>query len=51
MAREAVCISSNEIEASVFARRRYIKRGGKVGIKIFPEKTITAKPAETRMGS
>ena len=42
---------SNQIEAARVAMTRYIKRGGKVWIKIFPDKPITAKPAETRMGS
>ena len=44
-------IKSNQIEAARVAMTRYIKRGGKVWIKIFPDKPITAKPAETRMGS
>ena len=44
-------VKSNQIEASRVAMTRYIKRGGKVWIKIFPDKPITAKPAETRMGS
>ena len=44
-------ITSNQIEAARIAMTRYIKRGGKVWIKIFPDKPITAKPAETRMGS
>ena len=44
-------IRSNQIEAARVAMTRYIKRGGKVWIKIFPDKPITAKPAETRMGS
>ena len=41
----------NQIEAARVAMTRYIKRGGKVWIKIFPDKPVTAKPAETRMGS
>ncbi|MBN2852433.1 MAG: 50S ribosomal protein L16 [Clostridia bacterium] len=44
-------ITSNQIEAARVAMTRYIKRGGKVWIKIFPHKPVTAKPAETRMGS
>ncbi|MBQ0110608.1 MAG: 50S ribosomal protein L16 [Oscillospiraceae bacterium] len=44
-------ISSNQIEAARVAMTRYIKRGGQVWIKIFPDKPITEKPAETRMGS
>ena len=44
-------IKSNQIEAARIAINRYIKRGGKVWIKIFPDKPVTAKPAETRMGS
>jgi large subunit ribosomal protein L16 len=44
-------ISSRQIEAARVAMTRFIKRGGKVWIKIFPDKPITAKPAETRMGS
>ncbi len=44
-------ITSNQIEAARVAMTRYIKRGGKVWIKIFPDKPVTAKPAETRMGS
>lgn len=44
-------ITSNQIEAARIAMTRYIKRGGKVWIKIFPDKPVTAKPAETRMGS
>ena len=43
-------IKSNQIEAARVAMTRYIKRGGKVWIKIFPDKPITKKPAETRMG-
>ena len=44
-------ITGNQIEAARIAMTRYIKRGGKVWIKIFPDKPVTAKPAETRMGS
>ena len=44
-------IKSNQIEAARVALTRYLKRGGKVWIKIFPDKPVTAKPAETRMGS
>ena len=44
-------ITSNQIEAARQAMTRYTKRGGQVWIKIFPDKPITAKPAETRMGS
>ena len=44
-------ITSNQIEAARVAMTRYIKRGGQVWIKIFPDKPVTAKPAETRMGS
>ena len=44
-------LSSQQIEAARIAMMRHIKRGGKVWIKIFPDKPITAKPAETRMGS
>ena len=44
-------ITSNQIEAARVAMTRYVKRGGKVWIKIFPDKPITKKPAETRMGS
>ena len=48
---EPCWITSNQIEAARIAMTRYIKRGGKVWIKIFPDKPITEKPAETRMGS
>ncbi|MBR4029993.1 MAG: 50S ribosomal protein L16 [Clostridia bacterium] len=44
-------ITSNQIEAARIAMTRYTKRGGKVWIKIFPDKPVTSKPAETRMGS
>ena len=50
-ALEPAWITSNQIEAARIAMTRYIKRGGKVWIKIFPDKPITDKPAETRMGS
>ena len=50
-ALEASWITSNQIEAARIAMTRYIKRGGKVWIKIFPDKPVTEKPAETRMGS
>ena len=49
-AQDAAFITSNQIEAARIAMTRYIKRGGKVWIKIFPDKPITKKPAETRMG-
>ncbi|MCI9016757.1 MAG: 50S ribosomal protein L16 [Clostridia bacterium] len=49
-ALEAAWITSNQIEAARIAMTRHIKRGGKVWIKIFPDKPITKKPAETRMG-
>lgn len=48
---EPAWITSNQIEAARIAMTRYIKRGGKVWIKIFPHKSVTKKPAETRMGS
>ena len=51
VALEPAWITSNQIEAARIAMTRYIKRGGQVWIKIFPDKPITAKPAETRMGS
>ena len=51
VATEPCWIKSNQIEAARVAMTRYIKRGGKVWIKIFPDKPITQKPAETRMGS
>ena len=50
-ATEPAWITSNQIEAARIAMTRYIKRGGKVWIKIFPDKPVTEKPAETRMGS
>ena len=51
IATEPCWIKSNQIEAARIAMTRYIKRGGKVWIKIFPDKPVTAQPAETRMGS
>lgn len=48
---EPAWITSNQIESARIAMTRYIKRGGQVWIKIFPDKPVTAKPAETRMGS
>ena len=51
VATEPAWISSKQIEAARIAMTRYIKRGGQVWIKIFPDKPITQKPAETRMGS
>ncbi|MBR9946117.1 MAG: 50S ribosomal protein L16 [Lachnospiraceae bacterium] len=51
VALEPCWIKSNQIEAARIAMTRYIKRGGKVWIKIFPDKPVTNKPAETRMGS
>ena len=51
VAMEPAWIKSNHIEAARVAMTRYIKRGGKVWIKIFPDKPVTTKPAETRMGS
>ena len=51
VATEPAWITSNQIEAARIAMTRYIKRGGNVWIKIFPDKPITEKPAETRMGS
>lgn len=50
-ATEPAWITSNQIEAARIAMTRYIKRGGQVWIKIFPDKPVTQKPAETRMGS
>ena len=50
-ATEPCWLTSNQIEAARIAMTRYIKRGGQVWIKIFPDKPITEKPAETRMGS
>ncbi|MDD4772295.1 MAG: 50S ribosomal protein L16 [Eubacteriales bacterium] len=51
IAMEPAWITSNQIEASRIAMTRYIRRGGQVWIKIFPDKPVTEKPAETRMGS
>jgi large subunit ribosomal protein L16 len=51
VALEPAWITSNQIEAARVAMTRYIKRGGQVWIKIFPDKPVTEKPAETRMGS
>ena len=51
VATEPAWITSQQIEAARIAMTRYIKRGGNVWIKIFPDKPITEKPAETRMGS
>jgi len=51
VASEPAWIKSNQIEAARVAMTRYIKRGGKVWIDIFPDKPVTTKPAETRMGS
>ena len=51
VALEPAWITSNQIEAARIAMTRYTKRGGRVWIKIFPDKPITEKPAETRMGS
>ena len=50
-ATEPAWITSNQIEAARIAMTRYTKRGGQVWIKIFPDKPVTQKPAETRMGS
>ncbi len=51
VALEPGWITANQIEAARIAMTRYIKRGGQVWIKIFPDKPVTEKPAETRMGS
>lgn len=51
MALEPSWITSNQIEAARVAMTRYIKRGGRVWVNIFPHKPVTKKPAETRMGS
>ena len=51
IAMEPAWIKSNQIEAARIAMTRYSKRGGQVWIKIFPDKPVTTKPAETRMGS
>ena len=50
-ALEPACITSNQIEAARIAMTRYIKRGGQVWIKIFPDKPVSKKPMGTRMGS
>jgi large subunit ribosomal protein L16 len=51
VAMEPAWITANQIEAARIAMTRYIRRGGQVWIKVFPDKPITEKPAETRMGS
>lgn len=51
VATEPCWVTSNQIEAARIAMNRYMKRGGKLWIKIFPDKPVTQKPAETRMGS
>ena len=51
VALEPAWITANQIEAARIAMTRYIKRGGRVWIKLFPDKPITEKPADTRMGS
>ena len=51
VAQEPAWVTSNQIEAARIAMTRYINRGGQVWIKIFPDKPVTEKPAETRMGS
>lgn len=51
VATEPSWITANQIEAARIAINRYVKRGGQVWIKIFPDKPVTSKPAETRMGS
>ena len=51
VATEPGWVTSNQIEAARVAMTRFVKRGGQVWIKIFPDKPVTAKPAETRMGS
>lgn len=51
VALEPAWITNRQIEAARIAMTRYIKRGGQVWIKVFPDKPVTAKPAETRMGS
>ena len=50
-AAEPAWLTNNQIEAARIAMTRYLKRGGRVWIKIFPDKPVTQKPAETRMGS
>ena len=51
MALEPCLLKANQIESSRISMTRYIKRGGQVWIKVFPDKPVTQKPAETRMGS
>jgi large subunit ribosomal protein L16 len=51
MALEPCWLKANQIEAARIAMTRYVKRGGQVWIKVFPDKPVTTKPAETRMGS
>ena len=51
VALEPAWITSNQIEAARVAMTRYIKRGGKVWIRVFPDRPVTAKPLETRQGS
>lgn len=50
-AQECCWMTSNQIEAARIAINRFVRRGGKIWIKVFPDKPVTAKPAETRMGS
>ena len=50
-AQDAAWLTSRQIEAARRAMTRYVRRGGKIWIRIFPDKPVTAKPAETRMGS
>lgn len=50
-ARECAWLTSRQIEAARRAMTRYVRRGGKIWIRIFPDKPVTRKPAETRMGS
>ncbi|OFZ75893.1 MAG: 50S ribosomal protein L16, partial [Bdellovibrionales bacterium RIFOXYD1_FULL_44_7] len=50
-AQECGKITSKQIEAARVAMTRYVKRGGQIWIRVFPDKSITKKPAETRMGS
>ena len=51
VATEPCWVTGNQIEAARVAMNRYMKRGGKVWIKIFPDKSVSKKPADTRMGS
>ena len=51
MTEEPACITSRQIEAARRAMTRYVQRGGKIWIRIFPDKPVTKKPAEVRMGS